>query len=118
MKLTEEICFAHDIGLLIKCENWQELEKQILDDYEKARKFEKIEEWFEVTPKAILTIKTIFDVNQRYSEHIGELLKENNQNQKILEQVKEWFDKIPENDSHLYGNTRKEFKEIVQGNKK
>ena len=35
------------------------------------------------------------------------------ENQEKLEKIKKWFDKIPENDSHLYGDTRKEFKEIL-----
>lgn len=41
-------------------------------------------DWFGVTPKTVLTVKIIFDMNQQYSNHIMDLIKENRQLNEVI----------------------------------
>lgn len=42
IEIKKENCFVHDIGLLIKCDNWEQMEQQILQDHEDAKKLKTI----------------------------------------------------------------------------
>ncbi len=70
IKLTVDNCFAHDVGLLIKCDNWEELEKQILDDYEKARKWDYLTE-HGLTNEQVKQELTLVELIEKRIEHLS-----------------------------------------------
>ena len=81
MKLTKKIkkenCFAHDIGLLIKCDNWEQMEQQILQN-QKLRELveEKIKEKLMILDTYTSKDKYYLDIEREISE-LQQLLESN-----------------------------------------
>ena len=45
IEIKEENCFAHDIGLLIKTDDWEQLQQQILQDQKLRKLIEKVKDY-------------------------------------------------------------------------
>ena len=119
MKLTEGNCFAHDVGLLIKCDNWEEIEKQILDDYEKARKWDELGKSCSIC-KMIQKAKQEgklqegcyhHQCNKETHDKFLEILDNYPQNQKLRELFENFF-----NGDNVM--VKKEYKKILEESKK
>ena len=44
-EIKKENCFAHDIGLLIKTDDWEQLQQQILQDQKLRKLIEKVKDY-------------------------------------------------------------------------
>lgn len=52
-EIKKENCYAHDVGLLIKCDDWEQVEQQILQD-------QKLRESLKKTIKEIGSLERYF----------------------------------------------------------
>jgi len=72
--LTKDDLFAHDIGLIVKCDDWEKTGDQILENQEKAEKWDDLSN----------------PTSERYSEILNGLSGVAGNNHKIVERVKEY----------------------------